>query len=307
MNTFKTRFQNLKINAKFNSLLILAFLVGILLSGVTLSNVLYQRAQYEISIQAELLMQTMNSLRLYTQDHVNPLLAPKLTTVSEFIPEAIPTFAVREVSEYLRKSEVYKYFKYKDATLNPTNPVDQADAFETKLVEKFRSQPQTLEITGFRSDKGEDRFYTARPFIVKEARCLECHSRPEIAPKSLISTYGNKGGFGWELNQIVAAQMVYVPSEEVFHKARQAFLKIMAVVIVIFIAVTLLINFLLKKVVIVRIRNIANTANAISTGDMSNHFQEDAKDEIGLLAIAFERMRASLLIAMDLLGHSQSK
>ncbi|WP_322745469.1 HAMP domain-containing protein [Plectonema radiosum] len=56
---------------------------------------------------------------------------------------------------------------------------------------------------------------------------------------------------------------------------------------------------------IVRVRNIANTANAISTGDMSSNFKEDSKDEIGLLAIAFERMKASLLIAMDLLNQQK--
>ncbi len=304
MVKLNTRFQNIKINAKFNTLLILAFLVGIILSGLTLSNILYQRAQYEISIQAELLMQTMNSLRFYTQDHVNPLLKPKLETASEFIPEAIPTFSVREVSHYLSKNAEYKDFHYKDATLNPTNPKDQADDFETRLVEDFKSQPQRQEITGFRSTPNGTKFYTARPFVIKQKQCLECHSSPDVAPKSLLATYGERG-FGWKLNDIVATQIVYVPSEEVFYNTRRAFFKIMSVVIGIFIAVILLINFLLKKVVIVRIKNIANTANAISTGDMSSNFQEDSKDEIGLLAIAFERMRTSLLIAMDLLNQMQ--
>ncbi|MEA5593193.1 c-type heme family protein [Rivularia sp. UHCC 0363] len=304
MAKLNTRFHNIKINAKFNTLLILAFLVGIILSGVTLSNVLYQGAQHEISIQAELLMTTMNSLRLYTQDHVNPLLQSQLATAPRFIPEAIPTFSVREVSRYLSENADYKDFYYKDATLNPTNPKDQANDFETELVEKFKLQPELPELTGFRSTENGKKFYTARPFVVKEQRCLECHSYPNIAPKSLVATYGERG-FGWKLNDIVATQIVYVPSEEVFNNARRSFFKMMSVVIGIFITVILLINFLLKKVVIVRIRNIANTANAISTGDMSNNFQENSKDEIGLLAIAFERMRASLLIAMDMLNQQQ--
>ncbi|MEM7553545.1 MAG: DUF3365 domain-containing protein [Cyanobacteria bacterium P01_A01_bin.84] len=301
MAKLNTHFKNIKINAKFNTLLIVAFLVGILLSGLTLSNVIYQRAQYQISIQAELMMETMNSLRMYTQDHVNPLLRPKLQEVPEFIPEAIPTFSVREVSRYLSKNAKYENLYYKDATLNPTNPEDQADDFETKLVEEFKKQPERREITGFRTTPNGTKFYTARPFIVKEPRCLECHSTPEKAPKSLIATYG-ENGFGWKLNDVVAAQMVYVPSEEVFNSARSSFLRMVSVVIIVFISVILLINFLLKKVVILRVRNIANTANAISTGDMSSNFQEDSKDEIGLLAIAFERMRSSLLIAMDLLN-----
>ncbi|MEM1393742.1 MAG: DUF3365 domain-containing protein [Cyanobacteria bacterium P01_H01_bin.150] len=277
-------------------------MVGIILSGVTLSNVLYQRAQYEISIQAELLMETMNSLRVYTQDHVNPWLEPKLSDVSEFIPEAIPTFSVKQVSRHLSKTSAYKNLYYKDATLNPTNLEDKADEFETKLVEEFRLHPEEKEKTGFRRTQDGEKFYTARPFIVKEQRCLECHSRPEKAPKSLLNTYGKENGFGWELNDIVAAQIVYAPSEEVFHNARRAFFKVIGLVIGIFIAVILLINYLLKKVVIVRVRNIANTANAISTGDMSSDFKEDSKDEIGLLAIAFERMKSSLTIAMDLLN-----
>ncbi|MEL6460088.1 MAG: DUF3365 domain-containing protein [Cyanobacteria bacterium J06621_15] len=300
MLKIKTRFHDAKINDKFNALLIIAFMFGIILSGLTLSNILYQRAQYEVAIQAELLMETMNSLRIYTQDEVNPWLKPKLDDVSEFIPEAIPTFSVKQVSRHLSQSPAYKNFSYKDATLNPTNLEDQADEFETKLVEEFKSHPERLEITGFRSYPNGDKFYTARPFVVKEQRCLECHSIPERAPQSLINTYG-KNGFGWNLGDIVAAQMVYVPSEDVFNNARKAIFKMMTVVFVVFIAVILLMNYLLKKVVVARIRNIANTANAISTGDMTSQFKESSKDEIGLLAVAFERMKSSLLIAMDLL------
>ncbi|MEO0684823.1 MAG: DUF3365 domain-containing protein, partial [Cyanobacteria bacterium J06649_11] len=291
MVKIRTNFHNAKINAKFNTLLIIAFMVGIILSGVTLSNVLYQRAQHEISIQAELLMETMNSLRVYTQDRVNPWLRPKLDSAQEFIPEAIPTFSVKKVARHLSQSSAYKNFSYKDATLSPTNLEDKADDFETKLVEEFKLHPEWKELTGFRPSPNGNRFYTARPFIVKEEGCLECHSRPELAPKSLLNTYG-KNGFGWNLGEIVATQIVYVPSEEVFHNATRALFKSMSVVIVIFIAVILLINYLLKKVVIARIRSIAKTANSISTGDMSSNFKEDSRDEIGLLAIAFERMRS---------------
>lgn len=95
--------------------------------------------------------------------------------------------------------------------------------------------------------------------------------------------------------------MVYVPSEKVFDETWRAFFSVMLVIMTIFFAVILLINFLLKKVVIQRIKNIAKTANAVSTGEINANFEEQSKDEIGLLAIAFERMRSSLLIAMDLL------
>ncbi len=305
MAIFNAHLLNAKIGAKFNSLLVLSFFVGILLSSLMLSSVLQQRAEYEISVKADLLMQTMNSLRYYTQDRVNPLLKPQLETASTFIPEAIPTYSVREVSEYLRKNDKYHDFFYKDAALNPTNPRDQADSFETALVERFRQQPELKELSGFRSTPEGKKFYTAHPFKIEEKRCLECHSRPDIAPKSLLVTYGEHG-FGWQLNQVIAAQMVYVPSEKVFDETWRAFFSVMLVIMTIFFAVILLINFLLKKVVIQRIKNIAKTANAVSTGEINANFEENSKDEIGLLAIAFERMRSSLLIAMDLLKQQKT-
>ena len=77
MFKIKTSFHDAKINDKFNTLLIIALIFGIILSGVTLSNILYQRAQHEVTIQAELFMETMNSLRVYTQERVNPWLKPK--------------------------------------------------------------------------------------------------------------------------------------------------------------------------------------------------------------------------------------
>jgi hypothetical protein len=39
------------------------------------------------------------------------------------------------VFERLRQTETYANFSYKDATLNPTNPKDKADDFETALIE----------------------------------------------------------------------------------------------------------------------------------------------------------------------------
>lgn len=96
-------------------------------------------------------METMNSLREYTQNHVNPLLKPKLQTSPKFIPEMIPTFSVKKVALYLSQIPAYQDFDYKDATLNPTNPEDLADDFETKLVRKFQSNSELLEMTSFRS------------------------------------------------------------------------------------------------------------------------------------------------------------
>lgn len=284
----------------------IVFIIGISLSGAALSTTLEQRAENEVTSQATILMQTINAVRNYTQDHVNPLLVPRLETESTFIPEAIPTFSVREVFETFRKNEEYKNFFYKDAAPNPTNLRDKADSFETKLVEDFRNHPATKEVSGFRNLPEGKVFYIARPFIITKQSCLQCHSTPTIAPKSLLATYGSENGFGWKLNDIVAAQIISVPAEEVFDSARQSFSLVMGILIGIFTIIVILINLLLRKAVLQRIRKIAKTAQEVSTGKINADFEEKSKDEIGALAVAFNRMKSSLEIAIKLLNQQKT-
>ena len=303
---FKTYFKNTKISTKFNLFIILIFIMGILLSGATFWTVLQQRAEAEVSSKALVLMETMNGVRNYTQDRINPLLKERLETESEFTPEAIPAFSAREVFEYFRKNPGYESFIFKDAALNPTNLRDLADDFESKLVKEFRNQTSLQEKNGWREFSFGKAFYTARPFAITKPSCLECHSTPDIAPKSLLTTYGTKHGFGWKLNDIVAAQIVYVPAEEIMASVRRSFVISLGILIGTFFIIVFSLNFLLKRTVIQRIQKIAKTAQAVSRGDMKADFEEDSKDEIGILVIAFNRMKSSVEVAMKLLNQRET-
>jgi HAMP domain-containing protein len=296
--------KNLKIGAKFNLLLILVFIISILGSGVALSSVLQGRAQNEVASQAQILIQMVNAVRDYTQNRINPLLEPRIDTNPTFMPEIVPTFSSKEVFENFRKKAEYKNFFHKDATLNPTNLADKADNFETELVERFRKESNTLEITGFRNLPEGEVFYIAQPLKITQEKCLRCHSTPDQAPTTQLATYGSENGFGWQLNQIVSAQIISVPSEDIFANAKRTWILIMGLLITIFAIIIFLINFLIKKAVIQRIRRIERIAQKVSTGDMSADFEEMSNDEIGGLAEAFNRMKASLKIAMDMLNNS---
>lgn len=294
--------RNLKIGTKFNLLLMLVFTISILVSGIALSSLLQQRAQAEITSQAEILIQTMSSVRDYTQGHINPLLTPRLDTEATFIAETVPAFSANEVFEKFRKNSEYKNFLYKEATLNPTNLRDKADEFEAQLVERFRKNSTLKEIADFRTLPEGQVFYIARPLAVKQQSCLRCHSTPEAAPKSQLTTYGRENGFNWQLHDIIAAQIISVPSGDVFANAQRTWTAVMGLLVAIFAIVILLINYLIKKTVIQRIRNIEKTAQKVSTGDMSADFEEKSRDEIGGLATAFNRMKSSLEIAMRMLN-----
>ncbi|NDJ18004.1 c-type heme family protein [Myxacorys almedinensis] len=294
--------QRLKLGPKFNLLLALVFIGGFIISGLALSNVLESRAKNEVTSKALILIQTMNSVRDYTSTNLQPLLNPRLDTDSTFIPETVPAYSATEVFQRVRKTDPYKDFFYKEATLDPTNLRDKADSFEADLVDKFRKDSNTKELSGFRDLPGGQVFYIARPLSVQKESCLRCHSTPDKAPRSQIATYGAENGFNWKLNDIVAAQLISVPAEEVLNNARQSLVMIMSILLAVFLAIVAVINYLLKRSVIHPIRQMARTAESVSMGHMEEEFRQTSRDEIGALAAAFNRMKSSLEISMNLLN-----
>jgi HAMP domain-containing protein len=297
--------QKLNLEAKFNVFLIIVFIVGSIVSGSLLFNVLEHKAEAEVSDKADLIVQTMNSVRDYTSSNIGPLLSPRLETEQTFIPETIPAFSATEVFQRLRKNEEYRNFFYKEATLNPTNLRDKVDSFETKLLERFRTDSTVKEQSGFRDLPGGKIFYIAHPLKIKQETCLRCHSTPDRAPKSQINTYGSENGFGWKLGEIIATQVISVPAEEIFNDAQDALKLIMSILIAIFAAILLTVNYLLRRNVIRPIRQMARTAESVSLGEMESEFTHKSKDEIGLLATAFNRMKSSLEISMKLLDRKE--
>lgn len=298
---------NLKLAPKFTILLSLVFVSAIAISGAILSQTTLQRAEADVAYKGKILMGLMNSVRTYTNNEINPLVAPRVETSPKFIPQSIPSYSVRQVFEILRKDSAYKDYFYKDAVLNPTNLRDYVDEFEVDLVKQFREDPNLQEVAGFRNRLGEEVFYYAQPIIIKKQNCLRCHSTPEAAPKSQIATYGSEHGFNWELNKVLGSQTVYVPSEEIFAVARQNLSLVMGIFIGIFALVILLINYLLKQAVIQPIRPMARLAQKISNEQFMMEQNEEAdlaslekvskkSDELGQLARLFQQMAHSIYV-----------
>jgi HAMP domain-containing protein len=293
-------FRELKLGTQFTLLLTLIFLGGIILSGITLSGAMQRKAEDEITTKAEILTQIMTAVRTYTSDRIAPLLRHQLETTPEFISEVVPAFSAGKVFENFRNQSEYRNYFYKEAALNPTNLKDKADELETNLVQQFRQQPDIAKLSGYRNVGGVKQFFTARPLVVKKSSCLQCHGRPSVAPKSQIASFGAENGFGWQLNDIVAAQIIYVPSEELFAKGRHYLALTMGIFVSIFAAVVLLINGLLRRRVIHPIKQLTAIARSIKTGTMTaqvSAFDSPSittvarrADEPGQLARAFQRM-----------------
>ena len=299
----------LNLSARFTLILTGVFLIGILIAGAIQWNILQGQAQDEIAVKGTLLITSMNAVRAYTTSNVKPLLADQLKASPKFIPETVPAFSARTVFANFKQQPDYSAYSYKEAALNPTNTVDTADDFEVVLLRSMASQTTPGEVSGYRTQSGENLFYIARPLKITAQSCLECHSTPDKAPASLIATYGSQGGFGWHMGQTVAVQVIYVPAQQVFETTLRSFTVVMGVFVIIFALVILLINSLLRQYVIRPVDVLGGLARKISADDDFRAELESPAlqvvtarpDELGQLAQVFKKMAADVYTRTGLL------
>ncbi|MEC4805749.1 MAG: DUF3365 domain-containing protein [Jaaginema sp. PMC 1080.18] len=297
--------QRLKLRTQFTIILSVVFLCSSLLSYGLLARVQRKTAEHTVTEQAMVLMSTLNALRTHHVSEVRPWMNIENETLTEFVPETVPSYVVRQVFEQFREKAEFAKYLYKDATLNPTNPRDQADDFETDLVAQFKLNQDLDEIHGFRTLEGEPSFYVARPLVITNASCLECHSTPDAAPQNMIQTYGDENGFGWQLNEIIATQIIYIPARQIFFAARQNTQLAVAIFMAIFAVVLLIINKLIKYAIVEPLQPMARVAKYLSEessldSNFSIHQNESEfekldkiacqGDELGQLARIFQRM-----------------
>jgi protein-histidine pros-kinase len=192
-------------------------------------------------------------------------------------------------------------YTYKEAALNPTNPRDRAVEWEADLIQYFRNSPAQTEFSGERDTPTGRSFYLAHPIRV-EAGCLECHSRPAVAPRAMIKHYGSQNGFGWNPNEIVGAQIISVPTSIPDQLAARGLRSLMINLAGIFLLSIVLIDIGLFFVVIRPLRRISNSADRISTGEIDlDLLPVRGKDELASVTQSFNRMHTSLKKAMELL------
>jgi HAMP domain-containing protein len=288
----------MKLLFKFNLVFLLVFATGLMAAAYVSWTLLERNARDEIAQNARLLMDTALATRTYTSAQVNPLLETQMRYT--FLPQSIPAYSATEVFNDLRKQ--HPEYAYKEAVLNPTNPRNRAADWEADIVSQFRGNSGSTELLGDRGTPTGPSFYIARPIRIGNPACLRCHSTIEAAPKTLIDRYGSANGFGWNLNEVVGAQIISVPTKVPLERAQRAFTVFMSSIAGVFIAIGLALNLMLWAMVIRPIRQLSSFADRVSLGELEiAEFKRESKDEIGVLARSIGRMRTSMVQAMKML------
>ena len=288
----------MKLVVKFNLVFLLVFLIGLAAAGYVSEQLLQKNARDEIVLNARLVMESALATRAYTSTQVGPLLQTQMKYA--FLPQSVPAYAAAEYFNDLRQK--YPEYSYKEATLNPTNPRDRASDWEADLVGKFRQDPTQKEVLGERDTPTGRALYLARPIQVKSESCLSCHSTVDAAPRTMLDHYGNANGFGWKLNEIVGAQIMSVPTAVPIQRANDAFKVFMLSLAGIFAFIFIALNLMLQQIVIRPVTQLSKLADQVSLGEQDvPEFSVRSRDEIGVLAESFGRLRKSLSKAMKML------
>jgi HAMP domain-containing protein len=288
----------MKLIVKFNLVLFLVFAIGFLATAYVSNRLLRRNANQEIMENARIMMEAALAVRSYTASQINPLLKTQMKY--SFLPQSVPAYSANEYFNQLRKK--YPDYSYREATLNPTNPINRASDWEADIVRYFRETPNQPEMIGERDTPNGRVLYIARPLKIVNPGCLECHDTPQRAPTTLIERYGSANGFGWKVNDVLTAQIVSAPTLLPIKRAKTALAGFLISLAVVLVAIMLALNAMLILLVVRPVNRLSKLANEVSLGNLdAPEFRPAGKDEIVDLAEAFNRMRKSLVHAIKML------
>lgn len=286
------------LRLQFNLVLTVVFVLGLAISGFISNKLLRDNARDEVVRSAELMIVAARAVRSYTVDQVRPELSHHMDET--FLPESVPAFAATSTIGSLPAK--YAEFVYREATLNPTNPRNRATDWEADLIREFQRNPALEGLTGERETPAGRTLYIASPLRVTNEGCLTCHGSPATAPASMLALYGDSGGFGWKLNDVIGTQVVSIPLSIPIDNANRAFLTFMLSLLAVFVVLYVALNFMLTRVIIKPITGMSRVADDVSMGNFDiPEFEEARRNEIGRLATSFNRMRRSLEQAMRMI------
>jgi protein-histidine pros-kinase len=261
-----------------------------------LENTFEAGARREVLAEAGLMMDSAVAMRSYTANEIDPLLTQRLK--DEFLPQSVPFYAATQ--NFLMLHERHPQYSYREATLNPTNPRDRAEEWESDIIQRFRNDGSAQEFVGARDTPLGPSLYLARP-IVAETECLSCHGLPAAGPRTVIARYGSSNGFGWQPHEVIGAHIVSVPLSNAQARAHRSFLSSLAWLTALFLALLALTNVVLYLLVLRPLRRTVLIADRLSVGDHSAPEFPGGSGEIAQLGTAFNRMRKSLHKALQLL------
>jgi protein-histidine pros-kinase len=294
----------MNLRTKINLILSATFLVALLLTGINSYLLTEDNALQQVTDQAELIVQEALAVRSYTVNEIRPLL--NQINDGQFHPQTVPAYSATQIGNLLRQSR--PNYSYKEAVFNPTNPRDKATPAEEEIIRQFIADPDLTKLVGSQEVNGIKTLRISYPIRIINPKCLTCHSTPEAAPAAMRVIYGDSGGFGWKLNEVVGTQTVVVPYTLPAELARKTFFSFLISLAVIFLLLFFVINITIRKLVLKPVSRLTRMADELGKGNLeSAEIKVTGKDELAEMSAAFNRLRRRVIKIVQLMRKMQAK
>ncbi|WP_238569027.1 DUF3365 domain-containing protein [Xenococcus sp. PCC 7305] len=273
------------------------FLSGWLIAGLTAYTMEKRNARQDTVHTAEVLLGTAIAARSYTSEEIQPLLIDKIT--KDFIPQTVPSYSAQQL--FARLGKKYQGYTYAERVLNPTNRQNIAKGWQVEMIQAFIKNPELKEIIGERTNmEGEDFLYVAKPIQVQQQSCLQCHGKPEVAPPSLLKTYGYYNGFDWKLNEIVGTRLISVPTLIPKKQAQKEVFSYLLMIASVFLVAYTTVSLIVQHWILRPLDAISHLVEQVSLHRVENlQLPDESFDELGKLSKSVNRLIISLQKALS--------
>jgi hypothetical protein len=274
----------------------LSFTAAALVAGYLSYLIEIRQARAEVNAKAEVLIDAASAVRRYTNDYVTPLV--ERNADPQFLPQQVPAFAA--LTTMLKLRERYPEFQYHEVSVNPTNTNDRASDWEAGILRQLRADGKLTELIGEHGAGKAARFFVARPLRLDSPACLRCHSVPDAAPRAMIAKYGAANGFGWILGDVVALQIVDVPTLPSRQRAFNSVTVTVGSIVATFALIEVLLIFVIRRQITRPLVTLSDTARALSFGKAVPAPEIPMPTEFDEVRLGLTRLSNSLAVAREL-------
>ncbi len=288
----------MKLQTRLTLIILAIFFGGWIIAGLSAFALEQTHAREDAIRTARVLLSTAVAVRNYTTEQIEPLMIGQGT--DEFIKETVPSYAAQQL--FTRLSQDYEGYSYSERSLNPTNPKNLAEGWQVELIQHFIKNPDLPEIIDRRVNRsGEEMLFVAQPIRVNSPSCLECHSTPDVAPPSLIKTYGSSNGFGWQLDEVIGTRVISVPTSLHMQQANRSIFSYLLVIASVFLMAYAVVSAIVRKWLTTPLDRIAQMVEEISLRQTMIDVQlpETRSDSLCHLTKAINRLLISLNKALS--------
>lgn len=182
--------------------------------------------------------------------------------------------------------------RFNNVSDRPRNPLNQADADELAAMAWFRANPKAEEYTRTLPGPNGNGYYLFAAPIWTEPYCLTCHDTPATAPATIRERYDT--GYGYRAGDLRGVMSIRIPAENVRDVALRQWQHQVAGLLLLLLLLFVTLGVLLNRFLTRRLLTLAAAAQRIAAGEYSTRAAIRGRDEIGVLAHAFDDMAAAV-------------